>query len=497
MPSTVKQKYNNTSHKVDNPTRIFSYYFPEYLNGKYRYTSDLLKLDSFLSQTPTPHLPTFLCPIITPLQPSAWADELQSMPDKQLVQYLISGIKNGFRIGFDRSSSSLQSAVTNMPSARINPGPVQEFLTKELQAGRLLGPLRAQDSTMVHISRFGAIPKRFQKGKWRLILDLSAPTSRSVNDGINPELCSMSYSSVDQAAKIICSLGRGALMAKIDIAHAYRNVPVHPGDRLLLGMRWKEATYVDTVLPFGLRSAPKIFSALADSLEWILLHNNVSHILHYLDDFFTAGANESTQCARNLEIITRTCNKLGFPFASEKVEGPSTSLTFLGTLLDSAKMEMRLPPSKLHDLQNLISRWQNKKSSTKRELLSLIGHLSYATKVIPEGRAFLRRMLDLAASCHHLDRQVRLNATFKSDLMWWHLFLDRWHGVSCMRSHFLATPDATLYTDASGNWGCGAICFPLWFKYPWPPSWSSYSITIKELLPIVIAIAVWGHKWSQ
>ena len=47
-------------------------------------------------------------------------------------------------------------------------------------------------------------------------------------------------------------------MAKIDIAHAYRNVPMHPTDRYLLGMQWKNEIYMDAALPFGLRSAPKI-----------------------------------------------------------------------------------------------------------------------------------------------------------------------------------------------------------------------------------------------
>ena len=45
-------------------------------------------------------------------------------------------------------------------------------------------------------------------------------------------------------------------------------VPVYPEDRVLLGMRWKGMVYIDTRLLFGLRSAPKIFTAVADALEW-------------------------------------------------------------------------------------------------------------------------------------------------------------------------------------------------------------------------------------
>ena len=158
---------------------------------------------------------------------------------------------------------------------------------------------------------------------WRLILNLSSPDNHSVK------------------------LGQSTLLAKIDIVHSYRNIPVHPSYRLLLGMQWDNTIYVDTMLPFALGSAPKVFSALADSLEWILLHNEVSHVLHYLDDFFTAGAADTSECRHNLDTIIRLCEKLGFPLAADKIEGPSPQLVFLGILLDSHKMEMRLPEQKL------------------------------------------------------------------------------------------------------------------------------------------------------
>ena len=55
-------------------------------------------------------------------------------------------------------------------------------------------------------------------------------------------------------------------------------VPVHPQDRHLLGMMWEERVYVDAALPFGLRSAPKIFTALADATEWIAKSQEVQHL---------------------------------------------------------------------------------------------------------------------------------------------------------------------------------------------------------------------------
>ena len=97
-----------------------------------------------------------------------------------------------------------------------------------------------------------------------------------MNDAISRDLCSLSYISVDDAAKAVTRVGRGALLAKVDIKNAYRIVEVHPEDRLLLGMQFEGLLYIDSVLPFGLRSAPKIFTAIADALEWIVSKAGVS-----------------------------------------------------------------------------------------------------------------------------------------------------------------------------------------------------------------------------
>ena len=48
--------------------------------------------------------------------------------------------------------------------------------------------------------------------------------------------------------------------------------------------------YVDKVLPFGLRSAPKLYNAVADGLLWILLMQDKVEGIHYLDDFLLLGA---------------------------------------------------------------------------------------------------------------------------------------------------------------------------------------------------------------
>ena len=129
------------------------------------------------------------------------------------------------------------------------------------------------------MSLFGVIPKKHRKDKWQLIVALSSPKGFSVNDAIPQDLCSVAYSSVDDAVQPACTLGQGCLLAKLDLKEAYRAVPLHPSDQPRLGMAWQGTTNTDRVLPFGLWPAPKIFSALTDAIMWILWNRGIVIIL--------------------------------------------------------------------------------------------------------------------------------------------------------------------------------------------------------------------------
>ena len=75
------------------------------------------------------------------------------------------------------------------------------------------------------------------------------------------------------------------MLVKVDLKGAYRMVPLHPQDRHLFGITWEDQVYADQALPFGLCSAPKIFTAVADAVGWALLESGIPYHIHYLDDF--------------------------------------------------------------------------------------------------------------------------------------------------------------------------------------------------------------------
>ena len=307
---------------------------------------------------------------------------------------------------------------------------VEAYLTKEVTEGRVVEITDESGLLGLQIDPFGVIPKKSSPGDWRLIVDLSSPDQHSVNDGIAKELCSLSYCSVDDAVRQVLGLGRGAKLAKLDVKSAFRILPVHPADCPLLGMRWKGRIFVDKRLPFGLRSAPKLFNALADALQWVMERRGVSFVIHYLDDFLTIGSPDSEECEHNYHSMLQIFTELGIPFAPGKCEGPATVLIFLGIEIDTVKQELRLPSQKLIRLQETIAAWRGRKRCTKRELLSLIGQLQHASTVVKPGRIFLSQMITLASTLKGLDHHSRLNQAFRSDLEWWHQFLAGWNNVS-------------------------------------------------------------------
>ena len=150
------------------------------------------------------------------------------------------------------------------------------------------------------------IPQKGKPGKWRLILNLSVP-----DGGIPKELCSLEYVSVEELVVEVLKRGVGTELAKADVSRAYRNVPVHPEDRSLLGMEWEGQVYVDGTLSFRLRSSPLLFTALGDAVQWQVERSGVVRLSHYIDDFVTVGAPGTGECGHNLGILKETCEPVG------------------------------------------------------------------------------------------------------------------------------------------------------------------------------------------
>ena len=298
----------------------------------------------------------------TPLRHSQFESELVNHPDKAFVSRLLEGIRHGVSIGYQGPRGPTNTC--NLSSAYEHPDVIESELQKEVNSGRIQGPFVERPLPALRCSGLGVVPKK--GNKWRMILHLSAPYNSSINDYISKEDYSLQYTSIDDAVRILSSLEPGALMAKVDLKSAFRMIPVCPQDWELLGMHWKGQFYFDTCLPFGLRSAPYLFNQYAEALAWILQNNHgIRGLIHYLDDYFLAGPADSSDCATHLQSFLLTCSRLGVPIATEKVEGPTTNLTFLGLELNSTTRQISLPPDKHRDILTELQAWLHRRKATK------------------------------------------------------------------------------------------------------------------------------------
>ena len=259
------------------------------------------------------------------------------------------------------------------------------------------GPFISPPFPNFQVYPIGVVPKK-HSSDWRTIFHLSYPKhhSTSVNAHISPTDYSLHYISVDNAISIIQSLGQGCFMSKLDIKSAFRNIPVHPSNWELLGMKWQGLYYFDTVLPFGLRSAPYLFDQFSCMLEWIIKTKlGIPNVIHILDDFSFVTKPPRSDCLTALCNILCLFTELDIPVAPGKTFPPTTSLGFMGVLFDSIIMEARLPLDKLTRTKEALHEWSHKKSATLKELQSLIGTLQFACRVVVPGRAFLQRIISL------------------------------------------------------------------------------------------------------
>ena len=113
----------------------------------------------------------------------------------------------------------------------------------------------------------------------------------------------------------------------------------------------------------------------------------------------------------------------------------------------------------------LIQQFENKHSCTLKELQSLIGSINFACKVVPPGRPFLQRMIDLTRNIKKSHHHIKLNAGFYKDLQIWKIFISNWNGANFFISSTWDGSDfLELHTDAFGSKGYGGIFKSKWFQ---------------------------------
>ncbi len=425
-----------------------------------------------------------------PLQYNYWHTNMNDHPDPSFVDKLLHGISHGVDIGCRGVMSGCISP--NWPSASVFEDDVTEFVMTNYNLGRVVGPWLAPPTENFICSPLGAFEK---KGKVRTITDLSWPPGGSVNDHIDRDEYSVQYTTVDEAAEM-CLQYEECFLAKSDIQKAYTHVVVQPKDWEKLGFKWGDYYYAWAILPFGLRSACALYDMYAEGLEYMAIKNGcLATCVHFLDDnLFLAPSRES--CQNSLDIFKKTARDAGFAIQESKCQGPDRVLEFLGITIDTINKTLCISPERMKEILDELRTWLPLKSCTKRQLLSLIGKLSFISRVVRCGRTFLRRLIDLSTKVKHLHYRIKLNVQARLDIIWWLNSLATHNGVAMFPGVWNSANVLEIWTDASDAAAAG-VFGESWFVIPFVGThrWMvSMPIHWRELYAVVKCLKTYGTK---
>ena len=424
----------------------------------------------------------------TPFIYKFWEDNLKNHPDLEFVNSVLDGIRHGVKIGYQGPQMSVQS--DNWPSSMQHATEVTDIILKNVKLGRVAGPFSSPPFANFRCSPLGAVPKK--SGGIRIINDLSWPPQKSVNEFIPRDDFSLSYTSVDAAVERI-QLFSDPYISKQDIASAFTHIIVHPSDWHLLGFKWLGKYYFSMCLVFGCRSSPFNFNIYADALEYMAKSRGCSeHLDHYVDDSFTVAG--SYDLLRRSDIIFQeTATLAGWELQREKCTMPQKVEELLGIVVDIGQSELRMSKERQTEILQELHFMSEVKVTTKRKLLSLIGKLSFITKVVRSGRTFLRRLIDLAKSVKYLHYKVKINTQAKLDMHWWIVNVSSHNGIGMFPKPWVTANTIELTSDAS-DLGAGATLGNKWICIPFTGDkhWlSQFPIAWRELYIVVVMLKTW------
>ena len=343
-----------------------------------------------------------------------------------------------------------------MPSVLRLPEVFWENVTKEMTAGRVLGPFLHPPNTHTQCSPMALVPKNGKTNSWRLVHNLSFPFNKSVNTHIPQENSTVHYKLFDTALKIVRTQGPHSWMAKSDLYSTFRRIPMHYDSLHYLGFKFHNLYMIYSVLPFGASSSCQIFEIVASFIDWLVAQRAGEDISHYLDDFFFYHA-QFNQCFRILDTFRATCQEINFPISEEKTEGPTQQITFLGLTINTVDMTVNIPLNKIEEAISKIDSILLRKKVKVKQLQSITGLLNFCTKACKPGKGFLCYLYNAIAGLPgHF--HISITRHIRQDLhMWLTFFRLKITSIPVPTFQPITAEQLQLFTDATAQpnlgWG--------------------------------------------
>ena len=284
---------------------------------------------------------------------------------------------------------------------------------------------------------------RKASGGWRPVIDL-----KNLNSHIHaPHFRMFTTNSV------LSSVRKGDYAFKIDLQDAYFHVPIHPSSRKYLRFAFENKVYQFRVLPFGLNTAPQVFTRLVHTVTGYLHRQGIS-VIPYLDDWLIHHPDRQVLLRHQAQLLN-TLDLVSFILNRKKSELDLTQdLQFLGIRLRLDLGEASLPQSKAWEIVARARHLSFLRVITYSQVSQLMGSLNWASGLIPLGRLYLR---PLQRHFHSLGLTKRFMPPRRSDPLVLANLLRHWQDLRFLTSGIpicIFQADFTICTDPSmQGWG--------------------------------------------
>ena len=285
-------------------------------------------------------------------------------------------------------------------------------------------------------------------------------------------------------------------LVKVDLKDAYFSIPVHQNHRKYLCFQVKDKLYQFNCLPFGLASAPWVFTKTLKPVAALGRELGMRLVVYIDDILLMAESQESARDQASALIYLLQC--LGFTINKEKtISEPCQTLEFLGFTVNTLTMELALPLEKLKKIRAESRKLAEAGQVSARALSRLIGKMNAANQVIPPAPLFYRHLqMDLAAALRTSGQDYEvlldLSADSKEELIWWDTHMIKWNGKTMLS----VEPDMVIESDAS-NLGWGAHCQGTGTGGPWTSQEVDWHINCLELLAATLALKTFAKNETR
>ncbi|CAJ0928014.1 unnamed protein product [Ranitomeya imitator] len=286
-------------------------------------------------------------------------------------------------------------------------------------------------------SNLFVVPKK--DGKVRPILDLKLLNRR----------VRLRHFRMESLRSVIASMEAQEFLCSIDIQDTYLHVPIFPGHHRFLRFAVQRDHFQFVALPFGLATAPRVFTKIMAALMAILRVRGLV-LFPYLDDILIK-APSFAQAHESLSIVLDTLARFGWLVNRKKsCLIPSQRIIFLGMLFDTRQSRVFLPTDKRSTLCQDIRLLQGPRPPSLRSAMKVLGRMVATLEAIPFAQLHSRPLQQAILSqwdrsVFSLDRQIKLSFRVRRSLNWWLTSPLISQGRSFLPVHWqVVTTDASL-----------------------------------------------------